>query len=322
MSGFTGSAFRRLARRLGADLTWSELISAHLVLIKGLSDPLLHVTPKERPLRLQLYGSEPEALFQAAKVVLQTIRPEGLDLNAGCPARKVVRTGAGAALLTDRKKLLTIARGLAELASSFGVDFSVKFRLGFEKDELEVIAETLLKAGVKTLALHPRLAKEGFSGRARWDRVKDLKKLVGKEISVYLSGDVRSLEDFWRAVQETGCDGVLIGRAALARPWIFAEIKGGKTLELKASDRIALLEELGSYLDYVEGEQRLKILKLFVPKFLKGIPGRRKLLPELLAEEREEKFWARLRSLNETHRPETNQSSQKDRQLSGITHHH
>ncbi len=321
MSGFTGSAFRRLARRLGADLTWTELVSARMILAKGLTDPLTYVTQEERPLRFQLYGAEPKALFDAARLVLEKLRPEGIDLNAGCPARKVVRTGAGAALLSDLSRLFEIAKGLAEIARSYGVEASIKFRLGFERDEMERIAETLLRAGIRILALHPRLAKEGFSGKARWERVRELKKLVGKEGQVYLSGDVKSLEDFSRAAQETEANGIMIGRAALSRPWIFTEIKRGKTLELKTSDRIALLEELHAYADYVDQEQRLKMLKLLAPKFLKGVPGRRKLLPDLLAAKSVEEFFLRLRKLDETHRPPTDQSPEEDGQFPGLPHH-
>jgi len=321
MSGFTGSAFRRLARRLGADLTWTELISAQMILVKGLDDPLLHVTDAERPVRLQLHGSEPRAILEAAERVCREIAPDGLDLNAGCPARKVVRSGSGAALLTDLPRLFEMAKGLVEIARSHGMEASVKFRLGFERDEMERIAETLLRAGVKILALHPRLAREGFSGRARWSRVRDLKQMVGKDARVYLSGDVKSLEDFHRAAAETGADGVMIGRAALTRPWIFTEIKAGKTLELKTADRIALLEELHAYADHLDAEQRLKMLKLFAPKFLKGVPGRRKLLPHLLAAESVEEFFTRLRMLDETHRSQTDQSPEEDGQLSGPPHH-
>ena len=299
LAGFTGSAFRRLVRRFGAQLTWTELISAKMILAKGLGDPLLYVTPEERPLRLQLHGAEPQDLAQAAYRVLQEIKPEGIDLNAGCPARKVIQSGAGAALLTDLPRLRAVASALAQVASAFGVEASVKFRLGFEKDEMERIAETLLESGIKILALHPRTAKEGFAQTARWSRVRDLKHLVGKEARVFLSGDVKTWTDFYRAYEETGCDGIMIGRAALRRPWIFKEIREKRALEFGLADRIDLLKDLFDLLkEYMDEKRALKVLKLFVPKFLYGLPGRKKITAFLLEATDPETFQNRLLHLD------------------------
>ncbi len=299
LAGFTESAFRRLARELGADFTWTELTSANFVLAKGeIGLPQFHVFEEERPLRFQLQGSETHLLVRAAERVLNLLKPEGLDLNAGCPARKVIKTGAGAALLTNLPLLAEIARELAAVAHTFGADFSVKFRLGFAEDELEKITETLLRAGVDILVLHPRTAREGFSGKARWERVRDLKNLVAEEARVYGSGDVKSLADIEKFFRETRADGVLIGRAALARPWIFAEWKGGQEIELGPQERLGLLKRLADYLSfYRREEETLKILKLWAGKFLKGLPGKRKLLPEALKARSLSQFWQILHQL-------------------------
>ena len=283
LAGFTGSAFRRLARKFGAEITWTELISAKMILAKGLEGPLLHLTPEERPLRFQLHGSDPEDVASAAQEVMLHLRPDGLDLNAGCPAPKIIQNGAGAALLKDLPKLFEIARMMRQVASAFGVEASAKFRLGFEQDIMEQIAETLLKAGIKILALHPRTAKQGFSGKAHWERVRDLKRLVGQEALVFLSGDIHTWKDFYRAYEETGCDGIMIGRAALKRPWIFREIKEKRTLEFDLSDRIRLLQGLFHTLcEYMHEERAWKVTKLFIPKFLHGLPGRKKVVSRLL----------------------------------------
>ena len=292
LAGFTESAFRRLCRKLGAQFTWTELISANFVLNRGLSHPSTHVFPEERPLRFQLQGAEVGPLARAAQKVLSHLAPEGLDLNAGCPARKVVKTGAGAALLADLPRLFEIARTLSEIAHAFGCDFSVKFRLGFERDELERIAETLLEAGVDLLVLHPRTAKEGFSGRARWERIRDLVRLSGERARVYGSGDIRSLSDLQEFFASTGAHGALIGRAALSRPWIFTEWREKRSFEPGLSERLSLLRKLSRYLSaYRDEEGTLRVLKAFAPKFLKGIPHRRRLMPPLLKAKTLEHFW-------------------------------
>ncbi len=305
MSGFTHSAFRRLARRLGADWTWTELISAKMILIKGLDHPLLYFTAEERPLRLQLYSADPDDLFRAGELVLKYLHPDGLDLNAGCPAPKVTRLGAGAALLKDLSHLYEAACAIAEACKGHGIQPSVKFRLGWNEDQMKKIAETLLKAGIKILVLHARLAKESFSSRARWSRIKDLKDLVGQEAMIIGNGDVQKMEDISRLFQETGCDGVMIGRAALSRPWIFSEWKEGKILEFSLKDRIRLIRQLWRYFEEYNRTQALKGLKVLVPRLFKGVHGRRYIVPWLLESPNEMIFKERLTYLENEKRPFT-----------------
>ncbi len=295
MSGFTHSAFRRLARSLGADWTWSELISARMVLSKGLDDPLLYFTPYERPIRLQLYSSDPDDLFRAGELILKHLRPDGLDLNAGCPAPKVVKTHAGAALLKDLPRLYEAACAIRAACDQYSCTASVKFRLGFYEDRLENIAEVLIKAGIKILVLHARLAIEGFSVKARWSRIKDLKRLVGNEAIVIGNGGVKSFKDIESLFQETNCDGVMIGRAALTRPWIFKEWKYFQTIELSLSERISLLEQLWIDLKkFKEKSKAFKSIRLFIPKIFRGLKARRRIVHWLLEARDEDTLWQRL----------------------------
>ncbi len=296
MSGFTHSAFRRLARRLGADWTWSELISARMVLSKGLDDPLLHFTPEERPINLQLYGSDPDDLFRAGELILKYLRPDGLDLNAGCPAPKVVKTYAGAALLKDLHRLYEAACAICAVCNQYGCKASVKFRLGFSEDCLEDLVEVLTQAGIKILILHARLAKEGFSVKARWSRIRDLKRLVGNQALVIGNGDVKSFKDIEGLFQATNCDGVMIGRAALARPWIFKEWKHSQSIELNLAERISLLEQL--WTDLKRGKKKaanaFKSIRLLIPKIFKGLKACRRIVHWLLKARDEETLWQRL----------------------------
>ncbi len=305
MSGFTHSPFRRLARKLGADWTWTELISAKMIFTKGLDHPLLSFTEEERPLRLQLYGADPDDLFRAGELVLKYLRPDGLDLNAGCPAPKVTRLGAGAALLEDLSRLYEAACAITEACKGHGITPSVKFRLGWNEDQMEKIAETLLKAGVKILVLHARLAKESFSSQAQWSRIKDLKDLVGQEAMIIGNGDVQSIEDISKLFQKTDCDGVMIGRAALSRPWIFTEWKEGKILEFSLKDRIRLIRQLWRYFEEYNRTRALKGLKVLVPRLFKGVHGRRYIVPWLFESPDEMTFKERLACLEDEKRPFT-----------------
>ncbi len=300
MAGFTHSPFRRLVRRCGADWTWSELISARMILKQGLGHNFLCFTPEERPLRIQLHGADPEDIYQAAEMVLKGLRPDGIDLNAGCPAPKVVRTGAGAALLKDLDRLYHVACALEEAAKAYGVEASVKFRLGFSEDQLEKIAEVLLRAGIKVLVLHARLAREGFSGQARWNRIRDLVQLVGQQAKVIGNGDVKSYIDIEKMFVQTRCHGVMVGRAALVRPWIFREYRQGRSLDLSLADRISLLDALWQDLEAQRGpEGAFKALKVLVPKILKGVPGKRALLTRLLEVKDPDLFWRFLKGFQD-----------------------
>jgi len=303
MAGFTHSPFRRLCRKCGVDWTWSELISARMILKQGLGHNLLYFTPEERPLRIQLHGADPEDIYRAADMVLKDLRPDGIDLNAGCPAPKIVRTGAGAALLKDLDRLYHVARALVEAAKPYGVEVSVKFRLGFYEDQLEKITEVLLRAGVKVLALHARLAREGFSAPARWHRIRDLVQLVGPQARVIGNGDVKSYTDIAKMFMETGCHGVMVGRAALFRPWIFLEYRRKSPLDLSLADRISLLDTLWQDLKAQRGlEGAFKALKILVPKILKGVPGKRALLTHLLEVKDPDLFWRRLKGFQDAGR--------------------
>ena len=284
LAGYTHSPFRRLLRRLGADRTWSEMVSAEMVLRRGLEDPLLTFTPEERPLVIQLFGSEPERLFRAAEVVARELRPDGLDLNAGCPARKVVSRGAGAALLRDPARLAACAEALAQAARAHGIPASVKMRLGWEEDHLEALVERLLPTGISALVLHPRLAVEGFSGRARWSRIRDLGRLVGPEgLFVIGNGDVNTPEDVERMFAETGCQAVMVGRAALRNPWIFREYREGRPAEKPASLRARFaLELLEEMFRVFRPETAGRKIKGLLAQLFKGLPGRKALVRPLL----------------------------------------
>ncbi len=298
LAGYTHSPFRKLLRRLGADRTWTELVSADMILRKGLSDPLLRFTPEERPLVIQLFGNDPEKIYRAGELVAQELKPDGLDLNLGCSVRKVASRGAGAGLLRDLARLSACAEALVSAGKAHGIPVSAKIRLGWDRDILGKIAERLLAAGVSAIVLHPRLAVEGFSGRARWERIRDLVTLFGREIPVIGNGDVLTWRDIGRLFQETGCHAVMVGRAALKNPWIFEEYHKKQPLPKDVTARAAfaleLLEEMGVFF---RPETAGKKIKAFLAQLFKGIPGKRTFLPDLLTAPDYRSLTSRLKKL-------------------------
>ncbi len=283
LAGYTHSPFRRLVKSLGADVVWSEMVSAEMVVRRGGEDPLLEFSEEERPIAIQLFGRDPERLKEAAEVVMERKRPEILDLNAGCPARKVVSKGAGAALLKDLSRLKECASAICEVARRYSALASVKTRLGWDEDRLEEIAEALVEAGVSAIVLHARLATQGFSGAANWKRIRDLVKMVPPGVFVVGNGDVTH----WRLVEEmfreTGCAAVMVGRAAVKNPWIFKEFRQRKDLNAGVFERAEFALRLFEEMRVFFGEKRACAkVKAILAQLFKGIPFRKRFVSELL----------------------------------------
>jgi tRNA-dihydrouridine synthase B len=222
LSGVADSPFRRICKHFGADVVYSEMISA-VGLIRGnpKSTDLLRFHREERPIGIQIFGGEPDNLARAAPMVEES-QPDFIDINFSCPARKIVSRGAGCALLRDVGKIGGIASSVVE---STGLPVTAKVRIGWDEDSINAseVARALEDAGVAAIAVHGRTWRQGFSGRASWEDVGQVKEAV--RIPVILSGDINTPEDAARAFGETGCDAIMIGRGAFGRPWIFRTVK-------------------------------------------------------------------------------------------------
>ena len=222
MAGLTDSVFRRLIKRLGGcGLVMTEFTSAEGLTrnsVKGRR--MLFYQEEERPITAQLFGSDPLRLAEATKMI-EDLGFDAVDLNLGCPAKKVVKACGGSALLRDLK---LVAELLKTIRSTTSMPFTIKIRAGWSEREivaLEVgkLAEDL---GVDAITLHPRTRVQGFSGKADWHLIGQLKSHL--RIPVIGNGDVLTAEDALRMRTETGCDGVMIGRGALSNPWVFRQI--------------------------------------------------------------------------------------------------
>jgi nifR3 family TIM-barrel protein len=224
MAGVTNYPFRALCRRYGAALYISEMITAR-PLVEGVTKArkLADFGPGEWPRSLQLYGVDPHFVGEAVRWLVGEGRVDHIDLNFGCPVRKVTRKGGGAAIPARPKLLRNIIR--TAIAAAESVPVTVKFRMGID-DELLTFRDTGLIAeaeGCAAVTLHARTAAQLYDGRARWQAIAELKELV-RTIPVFGNGDIWRAEDALEMMRETGCDGVVIGRGCLGRPWLFRDL--------------------------------------------------------------------------------------------------
>jgi nifR3 family TIM-barrel protein len=223
MSGVTDTVFRRFIKRLGGcGLIMTEFTSADGVLrdqrVRG---RYLHFYEDEHPVSAQLFGSSPSVLADAARLV-EDLGFDLVDLNLGCPAKKVVKCNGGSGLLRD----LPLIRQIFEVVrAAVKIPFTVKFRAGWNDDEIVCVelARLAEDCGLNAVALHARTREQGYSGNARWEWIASVKQAV--KIPVIGNGDIRSPEDACAMVAQTGCDAVMIGRTAPANPWIFRQIE-------------------------------------------------------------------------------------------------
>lgn len=221
LASVSGSAYRAMARRFGAALVVSEMISVEgLVRGNRKTINMLRFRNEERPVSIQLFGRNPDTLGEACRIVADS-GADMIDINLGCPARKIVKKCGGAALLRDLKRAESLFTAAVRAVS---LPVSVKFRSGWDSDntnfiELGKIAED---CGIALLTLHPRTRSTGFSGKADWSQIARLKSTVS--IPVVGNGDITCPQDAVEMIDTTGCDMVMIGRAAMGAPWVFKRV--------------------------------------------------------------------------------------------------
>jgi tRNA-dihydrouridine synthase B len=227
MAGVSEMPFRVLAFEQGAALCPTELISAQgLFRINSRTLRYLRYEPKvEQPYSLQLFGGEPEVMAQAA-VIAKQYGAQIIDINMGCPVKKVTKTGAGSGLLCDASRAADIIR---HIKAATGLPVTAKIRSGWDANQKNFLqmADALGEAGVAALAMHARTRAQGYSGHADWSLIAQLKRHVGTAFPIIGNGDVKTVADATRMLETTGCDYVMIGRAALGNPWLFRELLGG-----------------------------------------------------------------------------------------------
>jgi nifR3 family TIM-barrel protein len=227
MAGVTNAPFRALCRRFAPGLVYvNEMVMATPVVHgNAKTDRMISFDPDEHPRSLQIYGSEPAMMRAAVHKLCDAGRVDHIDLNFGCPAAKVTRRGGGAAVPARPELLRAILRAAISSARPYGVPVTAKFRMGLFDDWPTHIrtGEVCAEEGVAAIALHARTVEQHYSGSARWEAIAELKQTVGA-VPVLGNGDIWQADDAVRMLAETGCDGVVIGRGCLGRPWLFEDL--------------------------------------------------------------------------------------------------
>jgi tRNA-dihydrouridine synthase B len=305
LAGIGDRSFRVLHKRFGAGLVFTEMVSAHGIVNENRKTlDLLQLTKKERPAGIQIFGSSPE-IMAAAVSVLGEYQADIIDINGGCSVKKVMRTGAGASLLGDPKKFYAVVEACVHV-SPYPV--SVKLRLGLTEDKINVVENALAaqEAGAELVTIHARTAQNKYSGRARWEYIGLIKQKLS--IPVCGNGDIRTADDALRMILETGCDAVMIGRAAIGNPWIIQN-----TIEALSSypekkrytpptnhERITLALEHLELICSFKGETRgVRDIKRHIYRYLKDIPHVSEVRTSLLKIDSKQEAQKKLESLLE-----------------------
>lgn len=276
LAGISDSPSRKLAVRFGADLTVSELISSEGVIRNSKRTlDLAGFDNSERPIGLQLFGANPDSMAEAARI-LSSFDPDFIDLNFGCPARKVVGKNGGSSILRDLKLFRKI---IDRVINAIDLPVTVKMRSGWDNRNL-----TYLKAGkiaedcgAAAVTLHPRTRAQSFAGKADWSQIAQLKNEL--KIPVIGNGDIKNVTDVKLMFDQTGCDGVMLGRVSIGNPWIFQRVKeylktGNVPLEPTFTERINLaLEHFDMTLDEFGMPHAIYKMRSRFAWYLKGMPG-------------------------------------------------
>jgi len=223
MAGVSESPFRRLCRRFGADVVVTEFLSAEGIRRDNPATVAkLRFGEDERPIGVQIFGAEPVAMGEAARLVTDLFQPEFIDINFGCPVKKVVRRNGGSGCLRDLDLVQRVIRAVAQATH---LPVTCKIRSGWNEELRDpvTIALRCQDAGALALALHPRTRTQMFQGQARWEEIAAVREAL--DIPVIGNGDIRSAEDAWRMRHATGCAGVMIARGSFGQPWMFAQTR-------------------------------------------------------------------------------------------------
>ncbi len=289
MAGITNSPFRRLCRRFGAGLYVSEMVTARLLAQHHpASTKISEFATDEQPRSLQLYGVDPEHVGQAVQVLVSENRVDHIDMNFGCPVRKVTGNGGGAAIPAKPVLLRSIVRAAVQNAGKIPV--TIKFRAGIDDDLLTYLTAGRIaeEEGCKAVALHARTAAQLYHGSANWDFITRLKQEI-RTIPVLGNGDIWEARDALRMMRATGCDGVVVGRGCLGRPWLFRDLadvfSGREQQEPPSLGKIAdlMLEHARMLVQWYDNElYAMKTFRKHCTWYVKGFTKASHLIPQLI----------------------------------------
>ena len=278
MAGICNSAFRRIVKEFGAGLIYAEMVSDKAIVYENeKTKKMLYMTDEERPISQQIFGSDVESFVNAAKIVYKEMKPDIIDINMGCPVPKVaVSAQAGAALLKNPEKVGEIVK---QVVNAVPIPVTVKIRSGWDFNHINAIeiAKICEKNGASAICVHPRTRSQRYEGKADWSVIKEVKKNVS--IPVIGNGDIKTVYDAKKMLEDTKCDAIMIGRGVLGNPWLIRDIinylnYGIIPKEITKEEKIDMCIKHLNYLLEVKDEKTAVLeMRSHIAWYLKGISG-------------------------------------------------
>ncbi len=281
MAGISNSAYRRICKEMGCGLIYAEMVSDKAISFGNQKTlDMLYMTEEERPIAQQIFGTDVDSFVYAAKYIEKEMKPDIIDINMGCPVPKVaIRAQAGSALLKNPEKIYDIVKAVVE---SVFIPVTVKIRSGWDSKNINAVevAKICEKAGASAICVHPRTRSQGYSGKADWSIIRDVKAAVS--IPVIGNGDVKTPEDAKRMIDETNCDAVMIGRGVLGNPWLIKNsinyLNGDELINITLNDRVDMCLKHLDYLMKLKSEKIACLeIRNHIAWYFKGIKGANEL---------------------------------------------
>ena len=284
MAGYSNTTFRKIIKSMGAGLIYAEMVSDKAIIYDSKKTlDMLKMSDEERPIAQQIFGNDKDDLLKAALIIEEKMHPDIIDINMGCPVKKIVSQGSGSALLKDPNKIYEIVKNLVD---NLHTPVTVKIRLGYDKINVLEVAKKIEEAGAKAITVHARTQKDFYSGKALWEYIKLVKDNLS--IPVIGNGDIRSPEDALRMLKETGCDAVMIGRGVLGNPWLIRQTvdyleKGTYEKNVPYQEKIDMMRTHLSILEKDKDEKRALLeIRSNILFYLKGMPRSKEMKNEFM----------------------------------------
>ena len=286
MAGICNSAYRRIIKQMGAGLIYAEMVNDKAIVHENKKTiDMLYMTEEERPISQQIFGSDVDSFVASAKMVYEKMKPDIIDINMGCPVPKVaVSAEAGAALLKNPEKIKEI---VSAVVKSVPIPVTVKIRSGWDKNSINAkeVAKICEQAGASAICVHGRTRSDRYLGHSDWNIIKEVKESVN--IPVIGNGDIKTVYDAKRMIDETGCDAVMIGRSALGNPWIILDTVNYLTYgilpkEVTKQEKIDMcIKHLNYLLEFKPEKVAVLEMRSHIAWYLKGVEGAREIKNEL-----------------------------------------
>lgn len=297
MEDVTNPPFRKFCKQYGADWLYSEFVSAD-ALVRSVNKSLkkLTIDDSERPVTIQIYGRYIDSMVEAARIV-EEVKPDFIDINFGCPVKRVAQKGAGAGMLRDVPLMVEMTK---QIVKEVNIPVTAKTRLGWDSEHIiiEDIAERLQDAGIQALAIHGRTRAQMYTGEADWEPIRRVKENPRITIPILGNGDINSPEKAKEAFDKYGVDGVMIGRATIGRPWIFKQIRHyfetGEILpEISVGEQIEIIkEQIRLSVEWLDEVRGLLHMRRHMAAMFKGLPHFRELRIQMLQSPTVEELWS------------------------------